>query len=168
MEVLKNLVNILLSKRPFFFVKETSTGTTIQWLPVSELSEYNIGVCSKGYWVVETRDGLVLLNGSNSFVYLLSMLEKSRLEITRRLILFSNSIGSDIDIITVFPFQEITKAGFNQGSNYWAELAFAWYDSFCDIEKKEFVDILSNVMNSKWASQKIRQKAKKELRFIDW
>ena len=158
------LANFLLSRYEFLSGKEISTGVVVNWLPVSELAEYNVGICEEGFWVVKSNEGIIILDEERKFGHLISMLELPQNDIIQKLIEFGKSVNTKLDAISSFPFKEIVTAGFTKGSDYWAKLAFVWYDELSVAVKKEFSDTMSETANATWASQNLRQKAKRELK----
>ena len=52
------------------------------------------------------------------------------------------------------------------GTKYWAELAFNWYVEMPPEKKVYFKEVLAKTEYAKWASQKLRQVARKELKIL--
>lgn len=162
-ETLRLAIRTLLERLTFRTSKERSTGDIINWIPIQQLSEFHVGICEGGSWCIEAKDGLIILEKEGAFGYLISMLESRKEEIFEGLSSFSEEHMLTTNIASEFPYNRIVKAGFVQGADYWAQLAFNWYDQFSDSEKVMYEDIFYEVVSSKWASQRTKQKARREL-----
>lgn len=160
------LIAFLLERMTFILAKDQHSGHELRWLPIIEFNGMRLGLCDGGYWVVEGRDGVIRLSERNGFGYVISVLEKSKQEIVVMLKNFSSDTELAAKLITFFPFCEIVKSGFEQGSDYWAELAFAWYSEL-DLEQRKLLKgQLEEMTTAKWASQKNRHRASKEFKAL--
>lgn len=140
----------------------------IKWYPVLKVANtgFSVGLCWCGVWVLEAKYGLYILNDPSEFWRLVSLLEESSINVREKIAEFLDTLGITMSIYDCFPFVEIVQAGFRFGTNYWAELAFKWFDEM-PFEKKIYLnESLILVKNAKWASQKLRHKAMKELKYL--
>lgn len=166
---LKSIIETISSKVQFTSsILIDSEGEKVRWFPILECDGLDVimGILEKGEWVVEEKRGVLVLNADWKYLRVLPLLEKPFTEIREEIIKFLNEFNLTVDINSFFPFEKIIKIGFEQKSNYWAELAFTWYEDLSNGKKFKLKDTLTSVGNEKWASQKLRQKIKKELRFL--
>jgi hypothetical protein len=135
----------------------------LYWTPLlSVKTGVTLGLSDGGDWTAEEQAGVRVLNETWKFVRLLVLLERPishfRLELTNAL------ISNDIDSHKVkdFPHYEIVKAGLQQKSDYWADLALNWFIDEPH-ESEEIIELLKVTSLSTWASQKLRHRIKKVL-----
>ncbi len=160
---LKNIYSIFPNKK-HKTTKLINSNELVSWislLPCSELYR-NMGITEKGTWAVEIALGLCELTDSKSYLYVMVLLEQTMDELTSKLNESLNFI--DIPIDSIFPFKEIVKIGFEQRGGYWVELAFIWYDNLSMVQKESLIDSLDDLAKSKRATQKLRQRAIKEIK----
>ncbi|MBA4496475.1 hypothetical protein ACFO25_10480 [Paenactinomyces guangxiensis] len=140
----------------------------VKWLPVLRCGEThrNMGLIEDGTWVVEESPGLRLLNKTRSFMRVVVLLEQPMDKVRDEIKEFFSQFKIDLDIDLVFPFVDVTRAGFEFGTEYWAELAFKWYEKLPPKDKALLKASLLTISDVKWASQKLRHKAKRELKTI--
>ena len=137
----------------------------IHWVSVLCIDnpEINVGILQDGRWVVEGKNGLYALNESKSHIKIMALLEKPLNSISDSITSVFKLSSFDVTVYDIFPFVDVVKAGLEQGSEYWAELAFKWFEDL-PIEKKVYLkDSLVGITNAKWASQKLRHKAEREV-----
>ena len=141
----------------------------IDWLPVIQCGDdgYSMGILENGGWAIEGGRGLFELNHPCQFFLVMVLMEQPFDTVYSQLKVYFRSIGLETNVYDLFPFGLVVKAGFEQGSEYWAKLAFDWYQELPQEIKISLVDSLANIVTAKWASQKLRQKAKKETRRIE-
>ena len=77
----------------------------------------------------------------------------------------SSNIIEDVD--SIFPFVEIIEGVFEDGFDYWIALAFKWYDELPLGRKIILKNTLSKIVENKSVTQKLRHKARKELKRIN-
>lgn len=65
---------------------------------------------------------------------------------------------------TPFPLLELLRSAFVFYSSYWAEKAAKWYPYLSDEDKRQLSTALSDIAQGKWATQKLRQFAQREVR----
>lgn len=140
----------------------------VKWLPVLRCGETyrNMGLIEGGIWVVEESSGLRILDETRSFMRVIILLEQPMDKVRDELTDFFSRLKVDVDVDAVFPLVDVIRAGFEFGSEYWAELAFKWYEKLPSEDKVLLKGSLLTISDAKWASQKLRHKAKKELKII--
>lgn len=137
----------------------------IKWIPIIcfDNPELKIGLLQDGRWVVEGKNNVFGLFEPKSYIRVMALLEKPLNNICEIIINTFKLSDSNLEVYDIFPFVDIIKSGLEQESEYWAELAFKWFDEI-PIEKKEILrDSLIKITNAKWASQKLRHRAIKEI-----
>ena len=144
--------------------KRVIDGKEIKWFPVLMISENYMGLSDYGQWVVETREGLHVLSDERPFVFILPLLERSTSSIKLILSDFFKSLSIETNPWEIFPYLELIRAGLEKESDYWAELAFNWFKELSAKEKHSMKEALSVIVDAKWASQKVRHLARKELK----
>ena len=136
------------------------------WIPIILCWQPNLylGISEDGYWVVEERSGLRVLSSPREFIRIKVLLEQPMSNIRQEIETVLNTYNIELDNAFVFPFVDIIREVIEEGSAYWVELAFKWYDELSLKEKIALKPTLRNFMESKQATQKLRHKAKKELK----
>lgn len=109
-----------------------------------------------GQWAVFAKNGIYPLKEEVDFSRIVSLLEKTLHEVS--------VIVSSVE--HTFPFGMVIKAGLASASDYWAGLALVWLVELSEDEKVNFFDQLAAVSEAKWASQKTRQIAKREIKYL--
>lgn len=140
----------------------------VKWLPVLRCGEThrNMGLNEEGTWVLEENSGLRILNETRSFMRVVVLLEQPWYKVREEIKDVFSKLKIDIDIDSVFPLADVIRAGFEFGSDYWAKLAFKWYEELPTGDKVLLKASLLTLSDAKWASQKLRHKAKRELKTI--
>lgn len=161
--LIASLLEAIIAPKAGRFIRE---GDSVTWFPIITISESGscMGISSIGEWVVEVSEGIHHLDKPQLYVYVMALLERPYEDVYEEISSMLIKISVTEEPSCVFPFVNIVIAGFEQGSDYWATLAFDWFDLFSREHKLHLLDALSNVVNAKWASQKNRQKAKRELK----
>lgn len=138
----------------------------IKWIPL--LLCWNpdkyLGISEEGCWVVEERSGLRNLDTPHSLVRIKILLEQPLGKLRGELASHLNTSKTVIDAETIFPFVELIQGVLEDGFEYWMELAFNWYDELSLKEKAMLTSTLKKVAENKWTTQKLRHKARKELK----
>lgn len=146
------------------------TKEKVKWVPIlliDTLDNSYMGIIEKGFWVVDSKVGLHILDSINSYIAVMVLLEKPIEKIKNTIEMYFASKNIFIDVYNIFPFNEIIMKGFEQKSDYWASLALKWYDELPEEMKVIFKEELYNITISKWGSQKLRHKAIKELKKLN-
>ncbi|WP_157496574.1 hypothetical protein [Hahella ganghwensis] len=136
----------------------------INWCPVVKITDNYMGISDDGEWVVEVSEGIHVLSEIKLFVFVLPLLERSLSSINLTIIDFLSSLSVELDPKEIFPYLKIIQAGLEKESDYWAGLALMWYKELSIDEKNTLKQSLSLIVKAKWASQKNRQIAQRELR----
>lgn len=68
---------------------------------------------------------------------------------------------------TPFPLLELLRSAFASHSSYWGERAAEWYPYIADEDKRRLSTVLRDVAQAKWATQRLRQFAQKEVRKLE-
>lgn len=138
----------------------------IKWIPLLLCwnSDKYLGISEEGYWVVEERSGLRILDTPRSLVRIKILLEQPLEKLRRELASHLNNSDIGIDAETIFPCVELIQGVLEDGFEYWMELAFNWYDELSFKEKAMLLSTLKKVAENEWTTQKLRHKAKKELK----
>ena len=138
----------------------------VSWVPVlpSGDTKFRLGVLEDGDWAIEDDEGLRRLSAHSSYLWGLALLEHPIGQLRTELRTRSESWQLTFDLAERFPYSELIRAGLDQKSDYWAQLAFAWLDGAPGIQKEQFRDTIVGVVDSRWGSQKLRHRAKRELR----
>lgn len=144
------------------YIRENENVSWFPIIPISESGSY-MGISSSGEWVVEVSEGIHHLDKPQLYVYVMVLLERSYNDVYDDVLRILKKVSVNEEPGMVFPFVDIVNVGLEQGSDYWADLAFNWFDSLSKEDKLKLRKTLSKVTNAKWASQKNRQKAKKYL-----
>jgi hypothetical protein len=135
-----------------------------KWIAVAKLFERDpwVGISQSGFWVRQLNNYIVVFVEENQLVGLMACLERPIKEIKALLIKGLEAINVPIEVAESFPFSGIVYTAFISKSDYWTTLAFDW------LEEVTFTDLIASALldlrDSKWASQRNRQKAKKFLR----
>jgi hypothetical protein len=142
---------------------------TIMWLPLIAFNNDScvMGLTMKGVWVVETKQALVQLDEPLSFVRTLPLLEKPIEVVKQQIRQRLNSEELSIMVELMFPVIDVVRMGFETGSEYWTSLAFTWFDELSVTQKQQLIESLAVVSKARWASQKLRQKAVREIRKLE-
>ncbi|AZK45034.1 hypothetical protein [Paenibacillus lentus] len=164
----KSLIESKVSSNNFNTTKLVDSDMSIEWIPLMPIGEQQtiIGLSTYGFWVVHEKQGLRILDEPWKYLRLLVLLEKPRTTIYN---LLKESLGNYelyIELEDIFPFAEIVKIGLEQQSDYWADLALNWFVELPRIQQCELQEILFEIVNTRWASQKLRHRVKKILRNI--
>ena len=139
---------------------------TVRWIPVLLCwsPDKNMGISEDGYWVIEETNGLRVLGGPQSYLRIEILLEQPLSKIREEITAFLDSFNVTVDVFDIFPFVEVIRAVVEGSSTYWAELAFGWYDELPIEKKKMLKDSLLKIVERKALTQKLRQKAIKEIK----
>ncbi|MEI7025512.1 hypothetical protein WBG83_07425 [Paenibacillus sp. y28] len=136
----------------------------LNWKPLMQINTGSmLGLSENGHWIIEEQTGVRVLDETWKFNRLMVLLERQITEFRQELINAAITCTIDNDIVREFPFYEVVKVGFEQKSEYWVELALNWWIMLPQ-ENEEIIKSLEKIEISKWASQKLRHRIKKELR----
>ncbi len=141
----------------------------IEHLPVINMqNEIFMCITKDGKWGINLKTGFHYLNQTSSCMFALPLLEKTMAEIEEKIDMYFQSLGVKIDAPKVFPFIEIIIEGLEFCSDYWAKLAFSWYDNLLIENKYGLKPTLEKIENEKWLSQKLHHKCRREIKNITY
>lgn len=169
-EALKSLIENKIASEKFNITNLIESEEIVKWLPLISYGEEHqifIGLSTKAEWVIKERDGLRILDETWKFLRLLVLLEHPRTKIYYSLMEALDRYGIFVDLDDVFPFVDIVKIGFEQKSDYWAELALNWFIDLTELKQKELLISLRKISDAEWASQKLRHKVKKVIKNLE-
>lgn len=168
-DILKSLVRSKIPSESFKSGYLVDSEEVVNWIPLILCREHGtiIGLSADAEWVLEEKAGLRILDETWKFLRVIVLLEQPRAEIHNSLTEAFNNYQIFIDVDDIFPFVEIVKVGFDQKSDYWAELALNGVTELPQVKQKLLLESLRKILDARWASQKLRHRAKKELRKIE-
>lgn len=153
---IKIVIKKLKSLLPSRYSNITIESTTFGWFPVLELKgKFSLGITELGYWGVQAGERFILLDEESKFGFVVAFLEIPYAEIVQLL----DKVEDEIDLVSIFPFKEIIAAGLDYKSDHWVKCSLDWFDKLKTIEKLNLKDNLMEIVQSKYLSQKNRQKA---------
>jgi hypothetical protein len=135
-----------------------------QWLSIVRLPEDEIilGFSKSGYWIIDRNEYIHILREGSNLRDLLPILKKPISEVNYLITEELLKKGFSADLCETFPFLDLTLAGLKSKSDFWASLAIDWIEKFSSDEAVKIE--LNQVFESKWASQRTKQKANKILK----
>jgi hypothetical protein len=110
-----------------------------------------------GRWYVSWSNGRAYLSEPKDFFRVWPLLDRPLPEVRPLLDELAKSAGS----IDRFPAWKVVAAAFESGSRGWTEFAVAWLPFLDEVEIGMLKSSLVAIRDSKWASQKSRQIARK-------
>ncbi|MFB6367868.1 hypothetical protein ACFCP7_28340 [Paenibacillus elgii] len=166
---LKALIDSKVSSNKIRVTQLVDSEETVKWIPLLLCKEHGtiIGVSTDARWAIEEKKGLRILDEPWKFLRVMVLLEQPMVEIHNSLTEAFKEYQIFIDVHDVFPFVEIVEVGFEQKSDYWADLALNWFTHLSRMEQEELLDSLKTILEARWASQDFRHRVKKELRKIE-
>lgn len=137
----------------------------VSWVPLLYFENLNmkLGILLDGRWVVEGKNCLFILDEPKLYVRVMALLEIPINIVHKKIADTINVPDLEIQILEIFPFVEIVKAGLEQKSEYWAEIALEWFGYLPFNKKKLLIESLDKITTAPWASQKLRHRTKKEI-----
>lgn len=159
---ISKLLNPIVNPKRGKFIRENEG---VVWFPLITINDSGsqMGVSKNSEWVVEVSEGIHHLDNPQLYTYVMALLEKPLSVVHRHILNLLKGLPMEEEPLIIFPFTSIINAGFEQGSDYWAELAFKWYYELSNKQKIELKATIFKVYNAKWASQKTKHTARKEL-----
>lgn len=142
---------------------------TVKWFPLMSFGEHKtaIGLSTDAQWVINENQGIRILDEPWKYLRLLILLEQQRKTVHNSLKEALANYKIFVNLEDIFPFSEIVKIGFEQKSDYWLELALNWFEDLSLIKQNELLYYLSEIVNARWASQKLRHRVRKIVRNIE-
>lgn len=165
---IKTMINSIMLTENFKVSQLVDSTESVKWIPLIICGEHGatLGVSVEAEWVIEEKSGLRVLDEPWKFFRVIVLLERSKTDIYNALTQAFKSYNLIVNVNEVFPFVEVTRIGLEQKSDYWAELALNWFVELPIKEKEKLLSSLSNIINARWTSQKLRHRAKKELNML--
>ncbi|CAN7473298.1 hypothetical protein [Mesorhizobium sp. LjNodule214] len=117
----------------------------------------DLAIDEAGRWYVSWSNGTAYLDEPKDSFRVWFLLERPLPEVRPLLNELAKSAGS----IDRFPAWKVVAAAFESGSRPWTDLAVTWLPFLDDAELGMLKSSLATIRDSKWASQKSRQMARK-------
>lgn len=162
----KSLFTLLSRHLPVKTTLRKESREPVSWVPVLMYDERDnrlMGVNSKGFWVVEHRDGLFVVDEERNYFFLILLLERPMEETIA-------DIRNNPDLkvffkqtFDAFPFIEIVKQGFRSKRDSWIDCAFQWFEELAYEHRLQLSDDLEEIRQTRSISQKNRHRAQRAL-----
>ncbi|WP_426534957.1 hypothetical protein [Bradyrhizobium sp. McL0615] len=123
----------------------------------------SIGVSDAGIWSVRAGDNRFSLEETNDFFRVWLLFERPFPEVKADL----ERVAADAKVDASFPFAKLIGSALNAMSGHWTECAMTWVPFLTLMERAPLKSLFIEVRDSKWASQKIRQLARKYVSEIE-
>ncbi|MCK1655910.1 hypothetical protein IVA88_31505 [Bradyrhizobium sp. 149] len=123
----------------------------------------SIALTEAGAWIIKADDREFRLEEINDFYRAWLLLEQPFSEVKTAL----DQIARDANAATPFPFAKLIGSALKAQSRQWTDCAMVWVPFLAAAEKATLKGLLSDTRDSKWASQKIRQLARKHVNEIE-
>lgn len=136
--------------------------TVVRWLPLVAVPKHEtwVGVTETAEWVLGTAKRLTSLEQAQ-FIPAFPLLLLSRREVIVSMQGVLNQNGLPIEIAERFPASRLVECSLQAKMDYWAEKAVDWVGE--SELSPSLRAALSNVVDSRWASQHVRQQMKRLL-----
>lgn len=134
----------------------------------SEASSVDIGhgikvrLNSVGQWQVEGANGSWPLESKEDAHRAAAILEKGYAEMKAA----TDRLMEQQPTAHEFPFDNVVVTALESGSDYWASRALEWVPSLPLAQRQTLVHVLQEVVIAKWASQKLRQGAERQMKHL--
>jgi hypothetical protein len=135
---------------------DTKNIETSSWLDIGyglKLGE------SEGVWLVESSKGIFNLIDDSDYFRVVTLLERPYEQVAD--LITGYQIRKKLS--HTFPIEKLVKVALIAKSEQWAERAILWLPYLSDESKKTLALDIQEVINSKWANQKTRQLASREV-----
>lgn len=146
--------------------KEPGARTEISWIPVVPLVPDEadmVGLAAEGYWLVEGKYGLHVIDRQEAYLFLFRMMARPMPDIVAEIRASPALEGCADPIVEAFPFVDIVRTAFRGGgSPHWIEHAFGWFADLPPNARASLSDELET-LRSRGPGQKLRHRAQKEL-----
>ncbi|HZH98151.1 MAG TPA: hypothetical protein VEX38_04205, partial [Fimbriimonadaceae bacterium] len=123
----------------------------------------SIGISHEGSWVIRADDAPFPLDNINDFYRAWLLLERPFFDVKRDLDRLASAAGAT----SPFPYWKLVGSAMKARSLQWTELAMAWVPLLAAAERTHLRELLLETRESRWASQKVRQLARKYLSQIE-
>ncbi|WP_063689675.1 hypothetical protein [Bradyrhizobium stylosanthis] len=123
----------------------------------------SIALTEAGAWIIRADDREFRLEVVEDFYRAWLLLERPFPDVKAGL----EQLAYNANAATGFPFAKLIGSALKAQSRQWTDLAMVWVPLLTTAEKATLKDLLSEVRDSRWASQKIRQLARKYVNQIE-
>lgn len=123
----------------------------------------SLGISDTGCWVIKFNDKFFPLEEIKDFFRAWLLLERSFVDVKISLDQIASRANSKIQ----FPFWKLIGSTMKAASGQSTDRALAWVPFLTATEKASLKDLLIETRDSKWASQKSRQLARKYVNEIE-
>jgi hypothetical protein len=123
----------------------------------------NLDVSETGAWVIRANDNAFPLEDVRDFFRAWLLLERPFDDVKTAL----DQGPYSANPATLFPFWKLIGSALMAGSQQWTERAMTWVPFLAMAEKASLKDLFAEARDSKWASQKNRQLARKYVHEIE-
>jgi len=123
----------------------------------------SIALTEAGAWIIRADDREFRLEVIEDFYRAWLLLERPFPDVKAGL----EQLAYNANAATGFPFAKLIGSALKAQSRQWTDLAMVWVPLLTTAEKATLKDLLSEVRDSRWASQKIRQLARKYVNQIE-
>lgn len=146
--------------------REPNARREIPWIPVVARipgEPETVGLATEGYWLVEGRHGLHVIDRQEAYLFLFPMMERPMSDIVAEIRANPAFEGCADRIVAAFPFVDIVRTAFRGGgSPLWIKHAFGWFEDLPPDARASLSDELEALL-SRGPGQKLRHRAQKEL-----
>jgi hypothetical protein len=141
-----------------------SEGQHLHWIPVFSLKRRKtIGLVDRGHWGLLVNEDLIILDHLTKFKFAVTALEFKYAQVVKNLTVFEESFHVQEDLVSLFPFVELVKAGLEWETSYWVELALSWCVELDLGQQSLLKNHLAQLTQEKQLTQNVRHKSKKIL-----
>ena len=137
-------------------VRAKSFSMTMPWIDLGH--ELRLGVDGEGTWAVNAGSQTWPLSVPDDYYRLVILLERPYPDVSHLIDSYCAVAHRD------FPIELVVRAGLIFQSDYWADLALVWLPALSPKRRVTLADALRTVSSARWARQRTRQRANRELR----
>ena len=146
--------------------REPDAPGEIDWIPIVRFVPDEagmVGLAAEGYWLVEGKNGLRVIDRREAYLFLFPMMERPMQDIVAEIRANPALEGCADRIVDAFPFIDIIRAAFRGVGSNWIEYAFAWFADLPLSARTTLSDELEVLCAGRGSGQKLRHRAEKEL-----
>lgn len=123
----------------------------------------SIDVSDAGAWIIRSENSEFPLEEVGDFFRAWLLLERPFADVKAAI----DRVSSDANTATPFPYWKLIGSALKAPSAQWTDRAMAWVPFLPVTEKASLKDLFIEARDSKWASQKSRQLARKYVNEIE-
>jgi hypothetical protein len=123
----------------------------------------SLAVTEAGAWIAKTDDKTFSLDGVSDFYRAWLLLERPFSEVKEAV----DQIALRTNAVEPFPFAKLIESALMSRSRQWTERALPWISHLPTPEKTSLRELLLDVREANWVSQKGRQLAQRYLNEIN-